>query len=235
MKVFALADLHLEGGQNKPMSVFGPCWENHRQRIELNWHTVVSTDDIVLVPGDLSWAMYMMDVIQDIEFLHSLPGRKVLLRGNHDYWWSSPTKLRAVLPQDIMVIQNDAVLLDGIVICGTRGWNLPGSSGFSKEDEKIYARELIRLELSLNAANRLTESSEVSDIILMMHFPPIYAGMEQTKFTDIIDRFPIGNVVYGHLHAQSHKLAFNGERNGKSYALCSADYVSFCPRLIVEK
>lgn len=235
MNVFALADLHLEGGQDKPMDIFGPCWENHRRHIESNWRAVVAENDVVLIPGDLSWAMYMAEVVQDIEFLHSLPGRKVLLRGNHDYWWSSPTKLRAAFPQDIMVIQNDAVNVDGVVICGTRGWNLPGSSGFSKDDEKIYARELIRLELSLNCAVRLTEASKSSHIILMMHFPPIYAGMERTGFTDIIDRFPVRNVVYGHLHAQSHKLAFNGERDGKSYALCSADFTSFCPLLIVEK
>lgn len=228
MKLFAIADLHLNGNSNKPMDVFGEKWANHTERLFDLWQSVVSENDCVLIPGDISWAMRFDDVLDDLRFISGLNGKKILIRGNHDYWWVSPARIRSVLPSNISIIQNDSVKINGFAVAGSRGWLLPETPNFDPAvDAKIYARELIRLELSLKSAGNIP-------IILMTHFPPIGENGEATGVTDLIDKYPVADVVYGHLHAHSCKQAFEGKFNGKNYYLCSADYLNFKPRLIRE-
>lgn len=236
MKVFAIGDLHLSGGQDKPMDVFSERWANHAERIFSAWRELVSDGDCVLLPGDFCWAMQLDDALGSIAELAELPGVKVLSRGNHDYWWASPTKMRERFPEGVKLIQNDALDLGSLIVCGTRGWNLPGSADFGARDEKIYQRELMRLEMSLNAAMRLRarEESEDKPVIAMLHYPPLYDNGADTGFTQLLERFPVDCVVYGHLHAQSCALGFEGERNGIRYLLCSADHIGFAPRLVSQ-
>lgn len=234
MKVFALADLHMDGKQGKPMDVFGEKWQDHVSRIEHEWREIVSEEDLVLVPGDTSWAKQLDDALPDIERISSFPGTKLISRGNHDYWWSSPTKMRSRFPENVKLIQNDSFVCGRIAFAGTRGWLFPSSAGYVQEDdEKIYNRELLRLEMTLTSAKRRIEQGEADSIMLMMHYPPIGEMGSSTGFTEVIAKYPeISDVVYGHLHAQSTLHAFEGEFEGKRYWLCSSDYLNFKPRLI---
>lgn len=153
MKLFAIGDLHLSHSSNKPMSIFGPNWDNHAERIAAAWRERVSDEDAVLIPGDISWAMQLDEARLDIEYIAALPGKKVIMRGNHDYWWGSISKVRDMLPCCMYALQNDTVELGSVTIAGSRGWICPGSSGFDSEtDQKIYDREVIRLQLSLSGA-----------------------------------------------------------------------------------
>ncbi len=236
MKVFALADLHMDGKQGKPMDVFGDNWNDHIERIAAAWHDAVSDEDIVLLPGDISWAMQFKDVLCDIQRISDFPGTKLMIRGNHDYWWTSPTKMRSCFPESVRIIQNDSFVFNGVAIAGTRGWLYPGSAGYVQQnDEKIYNRELLRLRLTIGAAMRHVDSGAAESIILMLHYPPLGERGDATGFTEMIAEYPaITDIVYGHLHAQSVHHAFEGNRDGKSYWLCSADYLNFVPRLIKQ-
>lgn len=236
MKVFAIADLHMDGKQGKPMDVFGDSWSRHIERIEEAWNQAVSADDLVLIPGDISWAMQFDDALCDIERIAALPGTKLLLRGNHDYWWASIAKMRSSFPTSVKFIQNDSFVFNDVVIAGTRGWLYPGATGYvQKNDEKIYNRELMRLDLTLKDAMRHIECEKAKSILLMLHFPPLGERGAATGFTEMIDRYPvIGNIVYGHLHAQATYHAFEGELCGKKYWLCSADHLGFVPKVIME-
>ena len=210
------------------MNVFGEKWENHAERLCDAWQSIVSENDCVLIPGDISWAMHFEDVLDDLNFISGLNGRKILIRGNHDYWWASPSRIRSVLPANISIIQNDSIRMNGFAVAGSRGWMLPGTPNFDAAvDTKIYSRELIRLELSLKSAADMPT-------VLMTHFPPIGENGEANGVTGLIDKYPVTDVIYGHLHAHSCRQAFEGEFNGKNYYLCSADYLDFKPRLIRE-
>ncbi len=242
MKVFALSDLHLDGKQNKPMDVFGSRWTGHAQRVFDNWREAVNDRDCVLIAGDFCWAMLLRDAVDDLLSVSELPGQKLLIRGNHDYWWASASKLRGMLPPSIGIIQNDAADAGPFVVCGSRGWLLPSASDFTQADEKIAARELIRLELSLNAAMRLAAGkgdaeAKAKPIVLMTHFPPIGEDGQGTCYSELIERYPVRYAVYGHLHAQSCRLAFEGTHCGAysvPYTLVSADHLDFTPKLIAE-
>ncbi len=229
MSIYAIGDLHLPGHAQKPMDVFGSHWDRHFETICRHWRELVQPEDVVLIPGDISWAMQLADAQDDLEAIGALPGHKLLLRGNHDYWWSSLTKIRAVLPAGMQVIQNDAVQIGAHVFCGTRGWMFPtAQQPLPAQDEKINQRELMRLEMSLNAACRLSQE----DITVMLHFPPLFADGEGTGFTELIERYPVKRVVYGHLHGAGIKIAFEGERRGVMYYLTSCDARGFCPRCV---
>lgn len=235
MKVFALGDLHLDAGQNKPMDVFGTRWQNHSERIFASWRELIAEGDCVLIPGDFCWAMQLKDALDELGAVGELPGRKVLVRGNHDYWWSSPTKLRESVPPGISIIQNDAADMSAFIVCGSRGWTLPGTAEHTQKDEKIYNRELLRLDMSLAVAKRLKAASDMEKpIIAMLHYPPVYESGEGSGFTELFERYGVNEVVYGHLHAQSCIQAFEGEKNGIRYTLCSADHLGFSPKLIAE-
>ena len=233
MKLYAIADLHLDGGAGKPMDVFGPNWEDHCGRIFGLWREKVGEGDTVLIPGDISWAMHFSDALPDLIQISELPGLKVLLRGNHDYWWGSLTRMRSVLPGNMRLVQNDAADIGPAVIAGSRGWILPTDGDFTQEDRKIYERELIRLELSLSAAKRL--AGEDRPIIAMLHFPPALRDGAPTGFTALLEKYGVSRCVYGHLHGSpAWDVGFKGDMKGVKYELCSADSLGFAPLLIKE-
>ena len=223
MRVFAISDLHLSSGANKPMDVFGEHWEHHFERISEDWRSKVGDEDIVLLPGDLSWAMQLDGAQEDIESVAALPGRKLITRGNHDYWWNSISRVRDRLPQGMYALQNDALVLDGMAFCGTRGWLLPCEST-DKDDERIYKRELGRLRMSLECARRLLP---LGDVICMLHYPPLTDVERDTEVTSLLEEFGVAHTVYGHLHGNALKGAFRGEHNGVRYHQVSCDGTDF--------
>ena len=232
MSVFAIGDLHLPGHAQKPMDVFGSHWDRHFETISQNWRSKITDEDIVLIPGDISWAMQLSEAAEDLQAIGELPGTKLLLRGNHDYWWSSLSKLRAVMPESMHVIQNDAIRIGKHIICGTRGWMFPtAQQPLGEQDEKVYQRELIRLRMSLDHARRLGDG----EVTVMLHYPPLFADGLSTGFTDVLEEYAVCRVVYGHLHGAGVKVAFEGEREGIEYHLVSCDALGFCPLKILEE
>ncbi len=223
MKVFAISDLHLSINSNKPMNIFGPVWENYLEEIEQSWNENVEENDVVLIPGDISWAMKLIDAIPDLEFIGKFKGKKIILRGNHDYWWSSISGVRRELPSNMFAIQNDAIKIGDYIFCGTRGWTVPEVEHKTPDDEKIYKREVIRLELSLLDAKRLQTNNE--KIIVMMHYPPFNSKVEDSDFTKTIEKFNVEKVVYGHLHSYDKKQKLILTKNNVTYYLTSCDLV----------
>ncbi len=222
MAIYAIGDLHLPGGDNKPMNVFGDHWSGHFERICQDWISRVRDEDTVLIPGDISWAMQLDDALPDLESIGRLPGTKVLLRGNHDYWWSGISRLRDVLPKGMFAIQNDAIRLGSTAVCGTRGWTLPGGSA-TPEDEKIYRRELQRMEMSLDRALKLGTDR----LVVMCHYPPLGENGAETPLSELLSHYPVDDVVYGHLHGPSLRSAVNGLCRGIRYHCVSCDGLQF--------
>ncbi|MBE7055508.1 MAG: serine/threonine protein phosphatase [Ruminococcaceae bacterium] len=223
MAIFALSDLHLPLGINKPMDIFGVRWDNYVEKIEYEWKNTVKEEDFVIINGDFSWATYLSEALADFQFLQSLPGKKIISKGNHDYWWETLTKMNEFLRDndisDVVFLQNNAVLCDGIAVCGARGWISPADKTFKKDDEKIYKRELLRLETSLQRA------SELSDIIIAaLHYPPDEAYME------VIEKYNVYRCVFGHLHG---KRAEDYSVLHKKCMLVSADFLKFAPIRII--
>lgn len=227
MRLFAIADPHLSRAQPKPMDVFGGNWEGHPQAFFDRWRETVGEGDLVLVPGDVSWAMRLEEALLYLADIAALPGRKVLLRGNHDYWWPSISKLRRVLPEGMYAVQNDALAVDGVVVAGTRGWVCPGSRGFTAEDEKVYRREVERLSLSLQAARRLEGRYRV----VMLHFPPTNTRLEPSGFTRLIAEYAPDALVFGHVHGEEPVLT---SLDGVAVHFVAADALGFRPRLIAD-
>lgn len=221
MDIYAIGDLHLPGGDNKPMEVFGSHWEGHFSRICDDWRSRVKDEDVVLIPGDISWAMQMQDALPDLQAIGALPGRKIILRGNHDYWWCGINRLRELLPKGMYAVQNDAMLLDGVAFCGTRGWTLPAAN--QAEDEKIYARELLRMEMSLERAARL----KADRMIALCHYPPLGDGGEPTRLSALLEKYHVDDAVYGHLHGASLRGAVTGVHGGVRYHCVSCDGLHF--------
>lgn len=225
MRLYAIGDLHLPGGQEKPMDVFGEHWEGHFERIAADWRNRVTEDDVVLIPGDTSWAMQLADATEDLQAIGELPGQKILIKGNHDYWWGGIGQVRRALPEGMMAIQHDAVDLGDVIVTGTRGWAWPTEeTPLSQEDERIFNRELIRLELALNAAVKIAGDRP---IVLMLHYPPLYQADRDTPFTRVIEKYPVQTVVYGHLHGAGLRAGFTGTWNGIQYQLVSCDGLDF--------
>ena len=226
MQIYAIADLHLSLTAEKPMDVFGEAWRGHAEKLERNWRETVKDEDLVLIPGDISWAMQLNAALPDLSFIGNLPGKKILLKGNHDYWWSAIGRVRSNLPQGMRALQNDSIVENGIGICGSRGWLCPGSNNFNAEDQKIYARELDRLSLSLASL------PAVETKIAMLHFPPFTDKEKGTGFTERLEQAGVQIAVYGHLHGEANRYAFEGERNGVFYHCVAADKLDFMPKLI---
>lgn len=223
MAIYAIADLHLPGGGIKPMDVFGAHWSGHFERICTDWRERVKPEDVVLLPGDISWAMALSDARQDLEAIGMLPGKKVILRGNHDYWWGGIGRVRDALPPDMYAVQNDCLCLNDTLICGTRGWLLPGDQT-TADDMKIYQRELIRLNMTLTQARRKSESLP---IVCMMHYPPLTDAIRDTGFVELLEQYRVDDVVYGHLHGAGIKTAFRGKHRGIRFQLVSCDGLDF--------
>ncbi|MDR0395934.1 MAG: metallophosphoesterase [Oscillospiraceae bacterium] len=226
MNLFAISDLHLPGGGSKAMDVFGPHWAGHFEKIKRDWLARVADSDLVLLAGDFSWAMRLADALADLRALGRLPGRKILLRGNHDYWWNALGQLRAALPESVMALQNDAIVADGIAVAGSRGWSYPDPSSPSfAEDDKIYKRELIRLDLSIKDAKRRAPRSP---LIVMTHYPPFRERCEPSPVTEIIEASGARAVVYGHLHGEpGFSIGSDRTINGVAYYQTSCDGLGF--------
>ncbi len=240
MAIFAMSDLHLSFSADKPMDIFGPSWHNYMDRIYENWQKSVSPGDLVIVGGDISWAMYLDEAKEDFAFLNSLNGHKLLIRGNHDYWWSSLSKLKAFMKNNgfetVSFLQNDAYLWHNTVVSGTRGWLSPQDASFSSSDKKIYERELIRLELSLSSAQKLkTENPDVSRHIAVLHYPPLSAGGIVDKGVEtLLHSFGVTDCIYGHLHGPSCNQGYVGTIDDVQYVLASCDHLSFTPLKLDE-
>ncbi len=221
MKIFSISDLHLSENSDKPMDIFGPVWEGAFEKICADWQSKVSDDDIVLLCGDLSWAMKLEDAKADLMLLEKLNGKKILLKGNHDYWWQGITALRSILPKDFYAIQNDALKIDNYVFCGTRGWIIPSGKFDTEENQRIYKREVERLKLSLQAMTRLKNDGD--KVICLMHYPPFLQNEEDTGFTELIEKYNVDIVVFGHIHKNLSGYKFKTTKNGVEYYLTSCD------------
>lgn len=222
-RVFAVGDLHLPGGQEKPMSIFGPEWEFGFEKISADWRSRVAPQDIVLIPGDISWAMQLKDALADLKAISDLPGQKILLKGNHDYWWNGIGTLRRHLPEGMFALQYDAMILGDKVFCGTRGWQRPNDEN-DEEDNRLYQRELLRLELSLQKAREIAPEKE---LIALLHYPPADESGAQTPVTSLLERYAVRNAVYGHLHGEACSRGIRGEYRGVRYHLSSCDCLGF--------
>ena len=231
MRVYAIADLHLAFCTPKPMTVFGPQWAGHPQAIFDEWRAVVRDEDLVLLPGDLSWAMRLPEAMQDLAPVAALPGTKVLLRGNHDYWWPTASKLRAALPDGMLAVVNDAVRVGNVVVCGSRGWITPGFEPLGADDQRLLDREAERLSLSVQAARTLRQPGD--HLILMLHSPPATPPYPANPITRVIDDARPDQIVYGHLHGVAPERAMR-HVNGVPAHLVAADGLKFRPRLLLD-
>lgn len=229
MAIYAISDLHLALSIDKPMDVFGSRWNNYMQRLETCWQQNVSHEDHVIIPGDISWATYLDQAFDDFKFIESLPGIKIISKGNHDYWWTTHNKLEHFVLGNgfstIKFMHNNSFKFENVIVCGTRGWICPGNDDFGAEDRKIFNRELQRLELSLKSAVKEEECS----IIVAMHYPPFNAKRQPAEFVDIMCKYNVCKCVYGHLHGDSFKNAVEGMIQGIDFKLVSADYLGFKP------
>ena len=234
---------------------FGSQWVSHADTIRQHWLERVTDDDIVLVPGDISWAMRLDGARPDLQFLSELPGRKVMVKGNHDYWWNSVNKVRKALPDGMTALQADAVRMDDVIFAGTRMWDVPGvrlgdiinwapnsnaaiSAADTMADEtesrKVYDRELGRLERALEHLGRLQDEQPAALKVLLLHYPPSDAALHPTAVTERIEKAGVDHVVFGHLHAVKQDVPAFGEARGVNYHLASCDYINFKPILIAE-
>lgn len=233
MRLFAIGDLHMSGGDDKPMDVFGSQWDRHFFHISENWRRIVREEDAVLIPGDISWAMQLQDAEADLQEIGALPGLKILCKGNHDYWWNSVSRVRSMAPPSVRVVQHSAVDLGSCVVCGTRGWQIPtGEQPLGEQDMKIFRRETERLRMALAEAKKMAAGRPVA---AMLHYPPLLAGEKDTAFTALLEEYGVCSVVYGHLHAQGILAGFTGEHRGVQYHLVSCDSIGFSPKEIPMK
>lgn len=227
--MYVIADLHLSFKNPKPMNIFGDNWENHEEKIKKDWEGKVTDGDIVILPGDFSWAMNLEEAYLDFKYLDELPGKKLLLKGNHDYWWTTITKMRNYLKEynfnTIDFIYNNSYCYENYIITGTRGWTLNDLEGTGK----ILNRELGRLELSLQEG--VTKFGKNKEIIVFMHYPPItnssLLNNLELKFVEMMKRYNVSKCMYGHLHGYSHKDAIEGKIKGIEFTLVSGDYLDF--------
>lgn len=231
MAIYGLSDLHLSFSTDKPMDVFGAHWVGHAEKMAEAWDRIVGEDDVVLCPGDLSWAMRLDEAKKDLAWIGARKGRlKVLGRGNHDYWWSAIGKVRGALPSGCVALQNDAIDLGDVVVAGSRCWSAPGALDYSEADEKIYQREIGRLRMSLETGKKLAAGRP---LIAAIHYPPFTAAQKPTAFSELLEELGVVLCVYGHLHGRrAHRTAVEGEVRGVTYRLIACDHLDFAPTLV---
>ena len=225
MHIYAIGDLHLSGEPaSKPMEVFGEHWRNHKEKVAANWQNTVTAQDTVIVCGDISWAMTLEEAAQDLDWLAQLPGRKLLLRGNHDYWWATMNKMNAFFAENgfdtLHILHNNSYSVEGYAICGTRGWLFDVGE---PHDEKVMNREIGRLRMSLQAAEPGLEK------LVFLHYPPVYTGTSAPEIVATLKAYGITRCYYGHLHGNAIRYAVQGDVDGIRYKLVSADGLKFCP------
>ncbi|KGG79780.1 serine/threonine protein phosphatase [Caloranaerobacter azorensis H53214] len=228
MSIYGISDLHLDFSGEKPMDIFGDNWLDHEVKIFENWKRIIKEEDLVLVSGDVSWAMKLEDAYIDLLKIDRLPGIKVITKGNHDYWWSTKSKLKALKFNTIHFLQNDYFLYKNIGICGTRGWISRDSDEFKEKDEKIFNRELNRLKLSLESIKE-----DVKEIIVMLHYPPFNIDGTPNEFVEVMDKYNVSTCVYGHLHGEGHKFAVEGKIDGIKFYCISCDFIDFSPKKLL--
>ncbi len=229
MSLFAIADLHLSLSVNKPMDIFGERWSNHVEKLTKNWNKTVSENDVVVIPGDISWAINFEEAKADFDYINKLNGKKIISKGNHDYWWSTLSKLNAFLADNnfdtIKFLHNNHYSYEEYAICGTRGWINETSVS---ADAKVLAREAQRLEASIKSA--LSENLEP---IVFLHYPPVFGNESNYDILDVMYKYNIKECYYGHLHGKAHKYAICGEREGINFNLIAADFVQFTPKKVL--
>lgn len=228
MSLFAIADLHLSLGEDKPMDVFSG-WDDYVNRLESNWKKLVTDNDTVVIAGDISWAMKLEETYEDFKFINDLPGKKIFLKGNHDYWWGTKSKIDSFLSEkelnNIAVLFNNTYTCDSFAICGTRGWFLENDT---EQDIKVLNREVGRLAMSIEAAIKTDKEP-----IVFLHYPPYYNGIECKEIIDVLLKYNIKKCYYGHIHGRSNfRFAFEGEYKGIDFRLISCDKVGFMPVLV---
>jgi hypothetical protein len=223
MSIYAISDLHLSLGHPKPMDIFGEIWRDHARHIAVNWDNVVSPDDTVLVCGDHSWAMKFEQAAPDLEYIGVRPGRKIIIRGNHDYWWrrEATNRIQAQIDPSITLMQGTAVVVENTGITGTRGWRVELDEDADAGDSRVMKRELSYLERGLNAI-----PADVERKIVMLHYPPFNADLEPNDFADLLQAHGVDILVYGHIHTGYY---LEGNVNGVEYRLVSVDHTDFTP------
>ncbi len=229
MAIFAIGDLHLSFQENKPMSVFGDNWQEHEEKIKQNWKNRVKDGDTVLLPGDFSWSMYLENCFADFTYLQQLPGKKILLKGNHDYWWTTLSKMNNYIIENnftsINFLHNNSYLCEGYIIAGTRGW----TQSNDEEDKRIVNRETIRLELSIK--DGIEKFGKDKPIIVCMHYPPVtnfnIQNQDYSPFIEIMKKYNVKTCIYGHLHSTAIQDAIQENVEGIDLKLVSADSLNF--------
>lgn len=225
MSLFAIADTHLSFGTNKPMDSF-PGWNDYVSRIMKNWNNVVNDNDTVVIAGDVSWAMNFEELYADFKFIHMLKGKKIIIKGNHDYWWNTVTKMNKFIEDNhfdtIQILQNNAFTVNGVSVCGSRGWMFESEE---QHDEKILNRELKRLKLSL-------DNADCGEKIVFLHYPPITTDLECEEILNLLKEYGIKKCYYGHLHGVAAKIAVDDTIDGIEFRLISCDRLGFTPKLI---
>lgn len=230
MALYAIGDTHLSLGTDKPMTVFAG-WDNYVERLEKNWRQLVTDEDTVVIAGDVSWGMSLGQAREDFAFLHSLPGQKLIFKGNHDYWWTTRRKMDTFFAENgfssLRIVHNDAVAVDGtFAVCGSRGWfNDDGEEA----DHKVLLREANRLRTSISAAKETG-----FEPVVFLHYPPLFADQRCEEILAVLHEERIKRCYYGHVHSAGIRLAFNGTKEGVEYTLISADALGFCPHLITK-
>ncbi len=228
--IYALSDTHLSFTTDKPMDIFGGRWENHPAKIKENWCAKVKETDTVVIAGDISWGMSMEQAKEDLLFLNSLPGKKIILKGNHDYWWCTQKKMMVFFEQNnidtIDVLYNNAIVCEDKILCGTRGWI--NEFGVKTEDERLIKREAARLEISLTEGKKLKEQYPDKEIVVFMHYPPVFGAFLNLEIIDVLYRFGVEKVYYGHLH-NVKKEQLDDEYLGIRLFLTAGDYIGFDP------
>lgn len=229
MSLFVIADLHLSLSVNKPMDIFGG-WNDYISRIEKNWKEKIKNNDTVVIPGDISWGMNFNDSLKDFRFLNSLPGKKIILKGNHDYWWNTKTKMDNFFAENgfdtLNILQNNHYAYENIGICGTRGWI---NETEVAADKKVLAREAGRLSASIESALK-----ENLTPFVFLHYPPIFANDYNYEILEVLHKYGIKQCFYGHIHGRASQNAINGTRDGITYHLVASDYLKFCPMEITD-
>ena len=237
MSLYVISDLHLSTNEttNKSMEKFGTKWKDYHKKLEKNFKAIINNDDTILIPGDISWAMTLDEAKDDFKFLDSLPGTKIIGKGNHDFWWSTATKIYSFFEENeinsIKLLHNNAYLLDDCIVCGSRGWFYDEKQQKTVGDvdyEKIVAREAQRLEISLTEAIKLKEQNPELPILVFLHFPPVYADCVCDKILDVLKKYKIENCFYGHIH-NNYSIPRHFEYDGISFTMVAADYLNFAP------
>ncbi len=229
MAIYAIGDLHLSFSEDKPMDIFGENWEDHSEKIREDWISKIKEEDLVLLPGDFSWSMQLKNTYKDFEYLNSLPGKKIMLKGNHDYWWTTLASMKRYLEENnfknIEFLQNNSFEYEGKIIAGTRGWQQTEEA----EDKRLVERELLRLEMSLS--DGVKKYGEEKSIIVIMHYPPVTSFNMQnggnSPFIDVMKKYNVEKCIYGHLHGNSIKEAIEGTFQGIELKLVSSDSLDF--------